>query len=402
MKNRLNDAKSNTVLQLLRISLGTMAGLALALTLLAATGEVAQAQTENVLYSFKGGAGGQIPFAGVVRDHDGNLYGIADQGGANGLGTIFEITAAGKEKVLHTFTGGKDGSAYYSGLTIDKKGNLYGTTPGGGTHQVGSVFELTPKHKVALLYSFKDKKDGSSPGAGVFRDKTGDLFGTTFAGGAKDNGVVFRVTGGSETVLHAFTGTEEGSEPYGTVVVDAKKNIYGSTYLGGAFGFGEVFKVSSKGKFKILYSFTGGSDGSGPIAGVVRDKMGNLYGTTTGGGAHGLGAVFKVTPSGQETVLHSFAGTDGGLPYAGVILDEEGNLYGTTYIGGTGYGTVFELASDGTLKVLHNFANGTDGASPYAGLIMDDQGNLYGTTQYGGDVSCNPPYGCGTVFEVTP
>ena len=189
----------------------------------------------------------------------------------------------------------------------------------------------------------------------------------------------------SETVLYNFVAAPKGANPSGTLIRDTAGNVYGTTEDGGAFGQGEVFKVSTAGRLIVLYSFTGQADGRSPRSGVTSDAHGNLYGTTYYGGAAGMGVVYKLDPSGHETVLHSFAGHDGAAPYAGVLLDPAGYIYGTTYYGGAGRsGVVYKLDPAGRYQVLYAFAGGADGAHPYAGLTRDAAGNLYGTTQNGG------------------
>ncbi|MEJ0048633.1 MAG: choice-of-anchor tandem repeat GloVer-containing protein [Rhodospirillales bacterium] len=205
---------------------------------------------------------------------------------------------------------------------------------------------------------------------------------------------------GTETVLHTFTNVNDGGLPYASVLRDKAGNLYGTTYQGGAngSGFGTVFKLAKNGSFTTLYAFTGGSDGKNPDGGLIRDSAGNLYGTTIHGGGFSSGVVFKVAPDGAETVLYTFTENagDGGLPIAGVIMDKAGNLYGTTAYGGTSEnGTVFKLAPDGTETVLYSFAGGTDGSLPYAGLMMDGAGNLFGTTTAGGA-------NFGVVFKLAP
>ncbi|MGB9198564.1 MAG: choice-of-anchor tandem repeat GloVer-containing protein [Terriglobales bacterium] len=256
----------------------------------------------------------------------------------------------------------------------------------------------------AVLYSFVNVPDGAIPYyVTPVLDKQGNLYGTTMRGGAYGYGTVFEVTStGTETVLHSFNndGTD-GIYPYAGVILGKKGNLYGITTGGGAYGYGMVFELSPSGKETILHSFEfNGIDGFGPFSGLVADKKGNLYGTTAYGGAHGDGTVFELTPSGTETILYSFEenGTDGFNPESTLIMDTENNLYGTTGNGGPyGYGTVFKLTASGSETILHSFeANGTDGIYPNAGLVFDKKGNLYGTTGTGG------AYGYGTVFELAP
>jgi uncharacterized repeat protein (TIGR03803 family) len=199
--------------------------------------------------------------------------------------------------------------------------------------------------------------------------------------------------------LHTFakTGTD-GQTPYAGVIQGNDGNLYGTTYFGGGSGFGTVFKVTPSGTETVLYSFAGGSDGEHPYAGVIQGSDGNFYGTTYQGGANGYGTVFKITPSGTETVLYSFAGgsSDGANPEAGLTQGSDGNFYGNTYLGGAGnLGTVFEITPSGTETVLHAFAGGSsDGANPSANLIQSSDGNLYGSTGAGGTS------GDGTFFKV--
>jgi uncharacterized repeat protein (TIGR03803 family) len=223
----------------------------------------------------------------------------------------------------------------------------------------------------SVLHTFTGGVGGYGPYAPVVLDRTGNLYGTAEYGGSYGDGTVFKLdTSGTITVLHSFF--EEGQYPFGALVLDAAGNLYGTTQYGG-LGHGTVFKVDTSGNYTTLYSFTGGADGSKPMAGVVLDAKGNVYGTTFYGGspqcsgAQGCGVVFKLDVGGNETVLYTFAGgADGSSPW-GVILDKTGNLYGTTSnLESTGWGTVFKLSKTGKKTVLHTFTgtNG-DGAYPY-------------------------------------
>jgi uncharacterized repeat protein (TIGR03803 family) len=210
---------------------------------------------------------------------------------------------------------------------------------------------------------------------------------------------VFQVTPAlTETVLYSFAGGTDASFPFCALVRTEKGDFYGTTVFGGAFNEGTVFKLDSSGVETVLYSFSGGTDGGLPVAGLVLDQAGNLYGTSSKGGASGNGTVFRIRPSGEEKILYSFqGGTDGSLPSAALILDPKGNLFGTTDLGGaSGYGTVFKISSSGEERILYSFKGGADGASPTAPLVRDASGSLYGTTFAGGTS------GFGTVFKVTP
>jgi uncharacterized repeat protein (TIGR03803 family) len=247
----------------------------------------------------------------------------------------------------------------------------------------------------SLLYSFQCSPDAANPFAGLVQDSSGNLYSTAGAGGQYGLGAVFKVTpGGTETVLHSFAGPpSDGLDPeLGSLTLDAAGNLYGTTALGGEFRQGTVFKVTAKGTESVLYNFTGGADGGNPVGGVALDNAGNLYGTASSFGVYGNGVVFKLTPDGTESVLHSFGSfpTDGGYPTGNLTRDSSGDLYGTTAEGGDfGAGTVFEVTAGGTETVLHSFEGGLynfrDGIEPFGGgLLLDASGNLYGVTLDGG------------------
>ena len=345
---------------------------------------------------------GATPYAGVIEDSSGNLFGTTDSGGTYGEGTVFEwVKSSGALSVLASFDG-TNGQNPVAGVIEDSNGNLFGTTFSGGTYGEGTVFEwVKSSGTLSVLASF-DGTNGQNPRAGVIEDNSGNLFGTTYLGGANGDGTVFEVVPGSGTIttLASFNGAD-GFLPYAGVIEDNSGNLFGTTYLGGADGAGAVFEVvAGSGTITTLASFSfNGTDGRAPYAGVIEDNSGNLFGTTTQGGAAGLGTVFEVVAgSGTITTLAYFNGTDGQIPFAGVIEDNSGNLFGTTTGGGTnGYGTVFEwVQSTRTLSALANF-NDANGAYPVnvGALIEDSSGNLFGTTQAGG------VYGYGTVFSVS-
>jgi uncharacterized repeat protein (TIGR03803 family) len=358
---------------------------------------------ETVLYNFTGGADGGEPQVGVIRDAQGNLYGTTLYGGGGdcplGCGVVYKLDAIGQESVLHAFTGGADGANGYAdpGLIRDAEGNLYGATSnGGGPASAGVVFELDPAGQESVLYTFPGGSDGANPHAGVISDGTGNLYGTTYSGGPASAGVVYQVDAtGHETILYRFTGGADGANPNAGAIRDSTGNLYGTTIYGG-IGYGVVYKLDTAGNETVLHTFLGGPDGAYPYAGVIRDSEGNLYGTASGGGPTNSGVVYKVGAAGDETVLYSFTGgPDGSGPQAGVIRDMAGNLYGTTVYGGaSNAGVVYELHANGLETVLHSFTAGPDGANPYAGLIGDSAGNLYGTTYFGG------PSNAGVVYKV--
>ena len=280
--------------------------------------------TETVLHSFTGGADGAYPgMGGLIRDSAGNLYGTTGFGGnsgcgGSGCGVVFKLDSTGTETVLHRFRGaeGADGANPSGALIADSAGNLYGTTEDGGTvgpcrsdpePGCGVVFKLDTTHMETVLYSFTGGSDGAQPYAGLIRDSAGNLYGTTENGGlvgCPDGfacGVVFKLdTTGTEAVLYSFTGGADGGNPYAGLIRDSAGNFYGSTGNGGTFGHGVVFKLDTTGTETVLHGFTGGTDGSSPIAGLTRDSAGNLYGTTAAGGSgcqgDGCGVVFRLEP----------------------------------------------------------------------------------------------------------
>ena len=305
---------------------------------------------ETVLYRFTGGDDGQDPYnSGVIRDSAGNLYGTTVNGGADGAGVVYRIDISGNETALHRFEGGADGKNPYGPLIRDAEGNIYGTTRSGGAAGFGCVFKLDPSGHYTVLYSFQGGADGRYPTSGVIRDQAGNLFGTTVNGGARtSSGVVFKLdAAGNETVLHRFREGGDGRFPSSGVILDAEGNLYGTTERGGVAGVGVVYKVDVGRNETVIYSFTGTGDGGYPSGGVTRDTAGNLYGTAGYGGTWDAGVVFMLDPAGHETVLYSFTGgTDGGTPAAGVILGPAGNLFGTTLYGGArGGGVVFKVAT---------------------------------------------------------
>ncbi len=391
------------------------------MVLVVGTASSSQGQTFTDLYKFTGLPDGEQPYAGLVRDANGNLYGTTLNDGQWGCGTVFKVDTGGKESVLYSFAGHwtGDGESPYAGLIVDANGNLYGTTYYGGPDDFGTVFKVDTSGNETVLFTFGSVAgplDGIGPYGGLVRDPDGNLYGTTYRGGQAEEGTVFKLdTSGTETVLYSFTGND-GANPYAALARDQHGNLYGTTSVGGAFSSGKVFKLthfSGGWKESALYTFTGGIDGGSPYAGLVLDSSGNLYGTTARAGIYDAGEVFKLEPSPRGawniTVLYNFTGqNDGGLPYSGVIFDKSGNLYGTTYTGGYYQaGTVFVLQPtvNGQWKeaVLHHFTGGADGGNPYSGVIRDSQRNLYGTTFSGGNVdyNCNPG-GCGTVWKLTP
>jgi uncharacterized repeat protein (TIGR03803 family) len=353
-----------------------------------------------VLRSFAGGiADGSGPHAGLLADGAGNLYGTTVHGGASDAGTVFRIAIDGSAfAVVHSFTGAPfDGAYPEAGLVADPAGGLYGTTEQGGSSGSGTVFRLeTDGSGYSLVYSFEaSATDGTYPWAGLLSDGAGNLYGTTWRGGASGCGTVYTVRndGSGFSLLHSFAcSPNDGRAPLADLISDGNGNLYGTTGGGGARDIGTVFTIRTDGSgYMLLHSFAGGAtDGAGPQAGLLADGAGFLYGTTNYGGASDRGTIFKVKVDGTDfALLYTFTGgaVDGRTPWGGLVSDGTGGLYGTLYHGGlTDSGRIYTIKTDGTgFAVLHSFAGGaTDGRLPLGRLVIDGT-DLYGTTVNGGD-----------------
>jgi uncharacterized repeat protein (TIGR03803 family) len=386
--------------------------------------------TETVLYSFTGGStDGGAPLGSLVFDGDENLFGTTQFGGPTSVGpcptscgTVFQLTHSSSgwtEKIVHFFTGVNEGTNPNAGMVLDSKGNLFGTT-GLANDIASSVFQLAHSSagwKLTPLHSFASSGDASNPN-GLVIDSAGNLFGSSYQGGANGDGAVFEIARGSagwtETLLYSFQGGTDGLSPLANVTFDASGNLYGTTYDGGSSKDGVVYKLTPGGSGtwteSVLYSFTGKSDGANPRAAITIDPSGNIFGTTYLGSTVNVGTIFELVASGgySESQIFSFPATDGDQIIGGLVADSAGNLYGTADTGGdylcplvgNGCGSVFKLArlSNGTWQrtTLHTFTGAqNDGAGPQAGLIFDSAGNLYGTT-------ANSIYGGGTIFRLSP
>ena len=396
--------------------------------------------TFSTLYSFQSESSldGAQPYAGLVAGADATLYGVTAFGGTAGAGTVFELKpqpagGAWQERVIYGFLGGgRDGANPYGTLVFGSNGDLYGTTAAGGTANAGTVFKLRPSAhpnegvwKESILHDFGAIGDGTNPMAGLIFGASGQLYGTTYYGGALDCfgagcGTVFELSppgaageGWKETTLYAFVGgNDSGAYPAAGVVAGPGGVLYGATVSAGLYNQGTVFELKPPGSASgqwtqtILHSFRGVSaDGGQPHGGLTVDGNGTIYGTTySGSGGTYDGTAFQMQPPGWGESLYFFKGANGANPYGGLVIGANGALFGTTYSGGTsGMGTVIELippttpGGAWTETVLHSFTGADgDGAEPYAGLVLGANGVLYGTTVGGGSK------GWGTVFALTP
>jgi uncharacterized repeat protein (TIGR03803 family) len=400
----------------------------LAALAVAFTQPVQAAWTETVLTQF--GAGTDGSYDGLVFDGKGNLYGTNVGSGDNkSYGSVFKLTPPEAGKTIWTKTTiysfkGAEGARPYARLILDAAGNLYGTTRDGGPSGNGTAFRLAPPAKdkpgwtLMVLHSFTGA-DGRFPTSALVFGQDGNLYGTTQFGGAKNLGTAFKLTKPKveaspwvHTILHSFSGTD-GAEIVGGLVFDSAGNLYGAAGGGGQHKLGAVFKLAHPvagktawGEVTLHHFANCTCDGADPLAGLTTDSAGNLYGTTDSGGANGTGTVFKLAPPAKnkpgwtEGLLYSFAFANGIYPDGSLTIDAAGNLYGTASEGGTAKsGTVFRLnhpvsaTAHWTDTTLHVF--GADGALPLSNVIFDKSGNLYGTTSAGG------PADAGMVFKLT-
>ena len=369
----------------------------------AAKGNHKPSVTFTTLYNFTGGSSdGGFVFGQPIVDNKGNIFGTAESGGANGYGTVWELSGS-TISVLHSF-GYSDGAYPYVGVTPNN-GNLVGTTYYGGSADYGTLFSINKKSGTfSPLYNFGSQSgDPEYIFGDAVPDPSGNWYGAGEEGGADGVGALWEVnSSGTETVLYSFTGGTDGAYPFlANLHRDKAGDLFGVAESGGSGGCGTLYEFSAGGTFSVLHSFNCGSDGGYPTGNVFEYK-GSLYGVAQEDGASGYGTVWQYTISSSTfTVLHSFAGTDGEYPLGGVSCQEgkttvcAGNLFGTTVEGGSGgYGTVWEIDSSGTFTTLHNFAE-SDGAYCYSRPFVTKAGKLYGTTYYGGSSSY------GTVWEIT-
>ena len=373
----------------------------------------------NVLYNF--GAGGnsdpcQPVNSGIIaQGQDGNLYTTAPSCGSNDGGAAFQMTPAGAFRLVYTFSAG-GGAIFYplGGLTLDPaSGNFYGTTEGGGTVDDGTLFNLTPTGTLNVLHSFTGNADGYTANAPPIIGTDGNLYGTSRRGGnfvacvGTGCGVVYKMTTSGTLIWSYEFDITHGLYPYAPLVQGSDGNFYGTTQEGGTNGVasGTVFKITPDGKLTVLHNFCskpGCADGQYPQSPLIQGNDGDFYGTTTLGGTNGAGEVFKITPTGTLTVVHSMSSAaDGANPYAGLVQASDGNFYGADQAGGThGAGTLFKLTPTGIYSVIYNF-DGTTGAQPFVALVQHTNGILYGDTFEGGtgsQVNCSAGT-CGVFYS---
>ncbi|MBE7156990.1 MAG: hypothetical protein INR62_00895 [Rhodospirillales bacterium] len=377
----------------------------------------AQTATSTVLANFAVSSnpnGPTNPLGALIQDGNGNFYGTTNGGGANGLGSIYEVTAAGQYVTLYSFTA-NDGQFPNCPLYRTSDGSLYGSTFRGGANNYGTVFQLTPAGVLNTLHSF-NLTDGRGP-VGGFIVSGGTFFGVTAGGGVNNTGTIYQLApDGTLTTLHSFV-TADGTAPQNGLIQAGDGKFYGTTSFNGtpdnrSAGNGTVYSYNPNGGvYTVLHQFDDTNDGNGAFAGLIQGRDGAFYGSNPGGGANGQGTLFKVTTGGTFTVLHTFSAVDasndnadGASPVGTLIDGGDGRFYGTTNAGGSGgQGTLFALTPTGVLTTLYNFGTvdqagvNTDGGGAYAALLKAQDGRFYLPTTQGGAA------GAGTVdaFTVT-
>jgi uncharacterized repeat protein (TIGR03803 family) len=373
----------------------------------------AQAGTYTVVHNFAGGKDGASPVDGLLLAHSGNYIGTTPTGGRANVGTVYRIGPTGAEAVFYAFKGQNGDGAQPSGGVIQVGGTYFGTTEWGGKNGNGTVYKLLQDGTETVLYSFgANSGDGGAPVAGLIADSKGNLYGTTSQGGLYGQGNVFELVkpkvagaGWTETILHSFGNSGDGSAPIGRLAFDTAGNLYGTTSYGGAYANGTVFELKRRADWKetILHSFQGqsGTDGGVPYGGLVADTAGNFYGAATEGGASGGGSVFELSPAASGwsfSVLGSVPGWGISGTFREVLLAPNGTIYAATHCDGNGAGSLYQLTKSGTgwtYTLLYNLNGGSDGSYAVSNLLLKGK-TIYGTTIYGG------ANGAGTIYAYTP
>lgn len=383
----------------------------------------------DILHAFSLAPDGGDPNPNLIQDSKGNLFGTTNNGGdrdcvgteGSGCGIVFEYAADGMYSILYSFQGENDGASPMAGVAVDSAGNLFGTTRG-GNGAPSTIYEIPSTGGEVTLKVFSNFADGASAQSAPILGPAGSLLGSTMYGGDfgcgfnGGCGVVYAVEkNGDYRVLHTFTALSTGIQPVGSPVL-AQGNLYGLTQWGGdmqcekTVGCGTVYELTKEGKYKVLYKFTGETDGASPDC-ISDGGNGNLVGVTSGAGDPscpypGCGTIFQVNEAtGNLKTLFDFPQVGANsYGHSCLVHDASGNLYGTTSLGGThGGGFLYEFSSDGVFTVLYNFegSNSQDGSEP-ASEILDPNGTFYGLTYLGGNLQACGFEGCGTIFSLTP
>jgi uncharacterized repeat protein (TIGR03803 family) len=341
--------------------------------------------TFTSLYGFYPSAAGGFPRGSLIQASDGNLYGLATQGGSQGSGAVFKCTTSGTYTILVSFDSNSTGKKPYGGLIQAYDGNLYGMTSQGGTHKSGTVFKCTTSGTLTVLTTLDSVTDGKEPYGDLIQATDSNFYGLTARGGTSNCGIMFRCTrAGVLTKMEDFT-TKIGITPSGSLLQTTDGSLYGMTYKGGFANYGTIFKANLSGKLTIAYTMGGLPIGNTPNGSLLQAKDGIIYGMTNNGGKWNRGTIFKYSTSGVLTTLITFNDTNGAYPKGSLIQATDGNLYGMTSAGGAShYGTLFQCSEAGVINTLVTFDSASKGGSPYGSLLQAADGNLYGMTSVGG------------------
>ncbi len=371
-----------------RSTLATLRHLSLATFFLAVLTAVGFAQTPVTIYEFLSNGIDVVDptsYGMTVQGRDGNLYSASDVAGGNGAGGVYVVTPTGAESVLysfpHTYAGCKEG------LTLGNDGNFYGVCSYHGQFDYGLVYKITPTGAFTDLHDFSNTGgDGAQPASPPIQATDGNMYGTTYGGGANGNGAIYKLTpGGTLTILYSFKNTTDGINPSASLVQGTDGNLYGSTVNHGANFYGVLFKITTKGKLTVLHSFNG-TDGSQPVAPLIQGTDGNFYGTTAQGGSNNQGVAFKISPSGKYTMFHSFAAaTDGLSPATAMVQATDSNFYGTTNPYYDNRDSLYKITPKGVFSIVYQFngSNTSLGIGLANGPVQHTDGLLYGATNTG-------------------
>lgn len=384
------------------VALGTV-GFATLAALALSTVTAAAGTQFSVVYAFGAAPDAQSPRGALAQGQDGNLYGVTIDGGSNGQGTVFSVVLPGKEMVLDSFASSTGGINCNTGLTIGGDGSFYGTCPNGQSpYNFGTIFNGNAKGAFSTLYAFSGS-DGQNPEVGrPILAADGNYYGLTEQGGADNGGTAYVMSPtGKLSILYNFGGTAgDPVGPSGPLIQGADGNFYGTSSQGGGLGGGAVFRMSGTGQVTILHNFPAKSttDGVAPMGGVVQSRNGALFGVTFSGGSGDLGTVYELKSSGKEVILHSFASADrSSSPCDPLVLANDANFYGTaaSCVGGScGNSIIFEITAKGVFTVLHQFDPAADGTKVSGPLLLDTSGTFYGTAETGG------AGGAGTIYSL--
>lgn len=346
----------------------------------------------SVLRSLSWITDGSNPLGSLMQNTDGNLYGMTSGGGSGSSGVFFKITTAGAYTVLHSFVSATEGDAPKGGLVRGTDGNLYGMASNGGSNLWGTAFKLTTAGAYTLLVSFNGQTIGNAPEESLVKGSDSAYYGTTTSGGLYNFGTIFKICGGTTTLLYSFNKNADGGVPKGSLILASDGNLYGTTSTGGTNTYGTIFRITPAGNYTVLRHLNSSTDGAYPMGSLVQGSDGNLYGMTSAGGTGQNGTIFKISLTGAFTVLrHLVLSTDGGAPEGNLVQGTDGNFYGMT----NSSARIFQITPTGIFTVLRTLVIGTDGSNPVGSLVLSSDGNFYGMCSSGG------LYLNGTIFRIS-